>query len=537
MKNYYRFDNSNFNILELKRAIENNDELKILKRLLYIIRYLDNIDNKDSKHLYKHVIYAGNTTNAKLVCGGLKVLGIRNVYDREHKLIEDNLNNGFALLTKGNVYQRPVSKRLIKRIKQIYNTRPDNTIGSKIRIIVLDSAYKEGLDLFDVKYFHIFDKLLSVGEEKQVMGRALRNCGHAGLPFNGGWKLYVYHYYDRPSRDVSLSSELAKICYYSSIDFPLTYSVHEQISTSTYVPDKNISKLFFGEILKLMRDNLEPYDMNIYTRYRQIGNKGGDFKGFRENIENQQSYYWNEVNLVNNCESKEFSLNPTQKFIKDYFTPVSNIKGLLLWHSAGSGKTCSGLAVASTFAKKKYNILWVTRSSLIPDIQKNVDNCYKGDIKSKEWIKPMSYKTFTNMLNEKNKRYEEMLKRNPKDNLLRNTLLIIDEAHKLFDGSMAKQETPDVDILQRFVMKSKSCRLLLMTATPLIKQEMILIKLMNMIVKNRMPDNIDEFREKYLENNQFTDEGAKEFIENIYKNISYLDMSNDLSRFAMPVHI
>ena len=98
----------------------------------------------------------------------------------------------------------------------------------------------------------------------------------------------------------------------------------------------------------------------------------------------------------------------------------------------------------------------VTRSSLIPDIQKNVDNCYKGDIKSKEWIKPMSYKTFTNMLNEKNKRYEEMLKRNPKDNLLRNTLLIIDEAHKLFDGSMVKQETPDVDILQRFVMRSSS---------------------------------------------------------------------------------
>ena len=247
MKNYYRFDNSNFNILELKRAIENNDELKILKRLLYIIRYLDNIDNKDSKHLYKHVIYAGNTTNAKLVCGGLKVLGIRNVYDREHKLIEDNLNNGFALLTKGNVYQRPVSKRLIKRIKQIYNTRPDNTIGSKIRIIVLDSAYKEGLDLFDVKYFHIFDKLLSVGEEKQVMGRALRNCGHAGLPFNGGWKLYVYHYYDRPSRDVSLSSELAKICYYSSIDFPLTYSVHEQISTRLCA-DKRGVNYFLGEI-------------------------------------------------------------------------------------------------------------------------------------------------------------------------------------------------------------------------------------------------------------------------------------------------
>ena len=56
---------------------------------------------------------------------------------------------------------------------------------------------KEGIDLFDVKYVHIFEPSMTIADLKQTIGRATRTCGQKGLEFipNIGWPLYVYNYY------------------------------------------------------------------------------------------------------------------------------------------------------------------------------------------------------------------------------------------------------------------------------------------------------------------------------------------------------
>ena len=65
--------------------------------------------------------------------------------------------------------------------------------------------------------------------------------------------------------------------------------------------------------------------------------------------------------------------SPTQAFISNFFTPDSPYKGMLLWHSVGTGKTCSAIATAtSTFEPDGYTILWVTRTTLKNDIWKNM---------------------------------------------------------------------------------------------------------------------------------------------------------------------
>ena len=66
-----------------------------------------------------------------------------------------------------------------------------------MRFIILDSGFKEGIDLFDVKYVHIFEPANTIADLKQVIGRATRTCGQRGLEFieNIGWPLYVYNYY------------------------------------------------------------------------------------------------------------------------------------------------------------------------------------------------------------------------------------------------------------------------------------------------------------------------------------------------------
>ena len=63
---------------------------------------------------------------------------------------------------------------------------------------------------------------------------------------------------------------------------------------------------------------------------------------------------------------KDAKLNPTQKFITHYFTPDSPYKGLLLWHSVGTGKTCTGVATATTsFEKQGYSIFLILILGLI----------------------------------------------------------------------------------------------------------------------------------------------------------------------------
>jgi hypothetical protein len=46
---------------------------------------------------------------------------------------------------------------------------------------------------------------------------------------------------------------------------------------------------------------------------------------------------------------------------------------MLVWHSVGTGKTCTALATKSrTWEKEGYTILWVTRTTLKNDIWKNM---------------------------------------------------------------------------------------------------------------------------------------------------------------------
>ena len=67
------------------------------------------------------------------------------------------------------------------------------------------------------------------------------------------------------------------------------------------------------------------------------------------------------------------TLTPSQVFLTKYFTPESPQKGMLLWHSTGTGKTCTAISMASAeFEKQGYRIVWVTRKTLVADVKKNI---------------------------------------------------------------------------------------------------------------------------------------------------------------------
>jgi hypothetical protein len=250
-------------------------------------------------------------------------------------------------------------------------------------------------------------------------------------------------------------------------------------------------------------------------------------------------------------------------------TPKLDRKGMILIHSTGSGKTCSAIATASSsFDEQGYTILWVTRSTLKADIWKNMfdqvcheiiklkienqgivipsNNTDRMKLLSKSWrIRPMSYKQFSNLVSKKNQIYETMVKINGKEDPLRKTLLIIDEAHKLYGGGdLSTIETPDMvslhaSLMNSYIMSgSESVKLLLMTATPVQTDPMELIKLINLfkLPNEQIPDNFELFSEKYLnENGIFKSDGLHNFRNEIAGHISYLNREKDARQFSQPV--
>jgi hypothetical protein len=264
------------------------------------------------------------------------------------------------------------------------------------------------------------------------------------------------------------------------------------------------------------------------------------------------------------------TLTPTQDFLKHYFVPSNPVKGMLLWHSTGSGKTCSAIAAASNeFEKEGYTILWVTRTTLKNDIWKNMFDqvCHevirtklsaneiaipseqpkRMKLLSSSWrIRPMSYKQFSNLVSKRNKLYDTLVKINGTADPLRKTLIIIDEAHKLYGGGdLSSIERPDMGALQESLLNSyavsgrNSVRLMLMTATPITTNPMEMVKLINLCkpMGEQMPTDFEDFTNKYLEmdSGKFSVIGLKQYLDDTAGYVSYLNREKDARQFSQPV--
>jgi hypothetical protein len=285
-------------------------------------------------------------------------------------------------------------------------------------------------------------------------------------------------------------------------------------------------------------------------------------------------YMWPKVQVENLCVPKGGSeiinFTPTQDFIRNFFVPESPYKGLLLFHSVGTGKSCAAIATAtSSFEKQGYTILWITRTTLKSDIYKNMfdqicniviqekikekglqipsDFSARIRLLSNSWkIKPMSYKQFTNLISGKNQLYQDLVKINGKDDPLRKTLLIIDEAHKLYGGSdLSSIEKPDTNKLHKAIMDSykksgkDSVKLLLMTGTPITNDPMELIQIINLCKQEneQMPIKYPDFAKEYMidDNGKFTKKGWRKYLDTISGYISYLTREKDLRQFSQPI--
>ena len=763
--NYHKFDKRDFNPQKFLDDIGGGASPKIIQ-LMKNIEHLDSLDQKNHGHKFKHFIfsdvkeggYGAKILNSAFIAAGYnnvikgrKVSGVQKL-----KLYIDapNSEKNVGLLCSNAIYNSNFNEKIKKELLTLFNERPGNIKGQKLRFIIFDSGFKEGIDLFDVKYVHIFEPSMTIADLKQTVGRATRTCGQKGLEFQKeiGWPLYIYNYYltvpditaetmaaskfltnniQKPLTDEedenilifksieklndatmlysefdkamnNLSKQLFELAPVLSTDYILTRNLHNIEDLNNEYMEKDYYLTGGGgvkkDLFKNVNKNSKYYNINfinckgncggrtsndvpvsldfmkrVYKKYKHpnkylpktnqrkalcnymysvaqycqqlnyewalrysyvpnyveknkdldeldldadedadedadptdkdydslnydgkksssiktphsnpyVPNNKLNFVTMRDFIRtkyNSKEFVWEPLVIENKCiakpgekpkEAHEVDLNPTQQFVTNFFCPESPYKGMLLWHSVGTGKTCTGVATASmSFEKQGYNILWVTRTTLKSDVWKNIFDqiCHiilKEEVKigltlpekltdrkkilSQSWLEPMSYKQFSNLLVGKNKLYDILKQRNGMGDILKKTLIIIDEGHKLYGGDLKAVERPNTDVMEDLIMNSykksgaDSCKLLIMTATPFTNSPLELFSLTNLFMTNeseKITINKEEFKKQYMTSgNILSESGVKNIANKLSGYISYLNREKDPTQFAQPIMI
>ncbi len=245
------------------------------------------------------------------------------------------------------------------------------------------------------------------------------------------------------------------------------------------------------------------------------------------------------------CLPKKFTLQPQQKLLPDLLSsklsPWStdpNIRGVLVFHQIGAGKTCTAIAIAEEF-KKKLNVIVVLPAALIGNFVNELRSECPGDEYVTEderhklkGLKPGD-KTFEKIMEKSQERIEKYytiysyhkfvaLIQENKIKKLNNTLLIIDEVQNMISmtGTFYKSLKQVVDA------SNESLKIVLLSATPMFDRPVEIALTLNLLKRDDLIP-VTKFNQEYMRTKN-TSEGTvykavhlKNFREKIHNLVSY----------------
>lgn len=161
----------------------------LLKHLVANIETLDEEDDKEHGKQFKHAIFTNvpNAGHANNIAKVLQAAGFTPV-DIDSPA-RDTGGRGYVMLSGSGL--TPNRKAAITK----FFNDPKNANGKYARFLLLDGRFREGVDVFDTRHFHMLQPLQKL-EERQAIGRVLRMCGSTNLPSGDNvWQVRV-HLYD-----------------------------------------------------------------------------------------------------------------------------------------------------------------------------------------------------------------------------------------------------------------------------------------------------------------------------------------------------
>lgn len=199
-------------------------------------------------------------------------------------------------------------------------------------------------------------------------------------------------------------------------------------------------------------------------------------------------------------------------------------KGMLLWHSTGSGKTCTATAIMDGFWSDSKDIIYCSSvDALISNPPYKFHECASNLFPR---FKKKSIKDIEKIFNSRNVRFLSFAKLanriEKKEIDLNKTILIIDEVHNLFRPLLTQKKQHN--FLEKLLLdkeKTRNMKVFILTATLGDNPDEIM-KLLN-IIRNYGDREI-----------KFDDiQNPDEFKNKIRGLISYFDMSSDNTKFPI----
>lgn len=138
--------------------------------------------------------------------------------------------------------------------------------------------------------------------------------------------------------------------------------------------------------------------------------------------------------------------------------PGNENRGVLAWHSTGSGKTCAAAAAADAFVDSGRDMYFVTSSALNEVSEKKLLLCGKSMF-GRDTL-PIKFVTYAILSH----RVKNTLEKNGKETISLDAFLIMDEIHLLFNPLPGQRA--DHVYLAKYLLRGHTFKILAMTATP-----------------------------------------------------------------------
>jgi len=272
--------------------------------------------------------------------------------------------------------------------------------------------------------------------------------------------------------------------------------------------------------------------------------------------------------------SQVYILKPTQKLLRNFMSPYSPYRGLLIYHEMGVGKTCTAISIAENLkdiVSKSNTKIYVIRSDEIERQIFNINmvregtpanqcsgDSYIDNVKYNDLVKKCSSKD-TESCNQLKSKVDKDIKQiyefngaqmwansinkeidlktknieNEKDRAekiskiitkkFNNSVIIIDEAHEMRENGLDSKVVPP--ILMMVLKYASNLRLIFLSATPIYDKPQNIVSMINYFLLN---DNRPIMKESDIfdSNGTLKPSGKNILEQNIRGYISYLRGNN-----------
>ncbi len=310
------------------------------------------------------------------------------------------------------------------------------------------------------------------------------------------------------------------------------------------------------ELMKKEYNYPEPDDIDL--QYKLYKKREFYYHKMKERPSLDKDNYKEIKEFRDNICDRDVTLFDHQSLLSNFINPDTPYKGLLLFHNVGTGKTCSGIAIAEKFKPlvQKYNTkiyvlvngplikenwkqhlikctgetyIKYTDKTILENNEEKERQIKNGINQASQFYRFMSFRSFyKRVLGEKilertaisgdkvkvayKKTEEGEFERDLADeriHSLNNTLLIVDEAHNLTKNNFG-------EALKKIIKNSVNLKIVLLTATPMKNMADDIIELLNFI----RPIDSPILREKVFNNPDKNyelkfKEGGLEYLKNM----------------------